>query len=53
MKLIAEKACSLLEERVGLKYMHPIDITLGMRDDILKVAKKADREAKTGGEDPR
>jgi len=23
MKLIAEKACSLLEERVGLKYMHP------------------------------
>jgi len=52
MKLIAEKACNLLEERAGLKYMHPIDIMLGMRDDILKVAKKADREAKLEAKTP-
>ena len=52
MKLTAEKACNLLEERAGKKYAHPIDIMLGVREEIMKVAKEADREVKLGARTP-
>ncbi len=45
MKLIGEKTCNFLEKRSRNKLAHPIDIVLEAKEDILKVAKKADKEA--------
>ncbi|HIE13749.1 TPA: hypothetical protein EYP70_00590 [Candidatus Bathyarchaeota archaeon] len=45
MKLIAEKACRLIERKAGDKFAHPIDIMLKLKQDIFILAKDADREA--------
>ncbi|RJS84236.1 hypothetical protein CW702_02745 [Candidatus Bathyarchaeota archaeon] len=45
MRLIAEKTCRLVKDKAGKRYQHPLDIMLSLRDDILRLAKEADKEA--------
>ncbi len=44
MKLIGEGTCKMLEKRMHDSFAHPIDIMLGARDEILRLAREVDRE---------
>jgi len=44
MKQIGERTCRLLEKRFSHASAHPMDMMLSTRQEILKVAKKVDRE---------
>jgi len=46
MKEIGIRACKMLEKTAGKDYAHPIDIMLGNKKEILKIAKKIDKELK-------
>jgi len=45
MMLVGEKTCKFVKDRSRDRFAHPIDIMLEAKEDILKVAKKADKEA--------
>ena len=44
MKQIGERTCKMLERHSRDTFAHPIDIMLGGKDDILRLAKEVDRE---------
>jgi L-alanine-DL-glutamate epimerase-like enolase superfamily enzyme len=44
MHLIGEKACKMIEKHSKNSFAHPIDIMLGAKNKILKIAKKVDKE---------
>ncbi|MCW4020912.1 MAG: hypothetical protein NWF14_06770 [Candidatus Bathyarchaeota archaeon] len=46
MALIGEKTCKLLKNDSSKGFSHPIDIMLGVKNDILKVSKGVDRETR-------
>jgi len=46
MKEIGVRTCRMLEKAAGKDYAHPIDIMLGNKQEILKTAKKIDKELK-------
>ena len=46
MKEIGIRTCKMLEKTAGKDYAHPIDIMLGNKEEIFKIAKKVDKELK-------
>ncbi len=44
MKQVGEGTCKILEKRSSKSFAHPIDIMLGTKNEILKIAKKVNRE---------
>ena len=46
MKEIGMRTCRMLEKIAGKEYAHPIDIMLGNKEEILKIAKKVDKDLK-------
>jgi len=46
MKEIGIRTCKMLEKTAGKEYAHPIDIMLGNRQGILRIAKKVDNDLK-------
>ena len=46
MKEIGIRTCKMLEKTAGKEYAHPIDIMLGNRQEILRIAKKVDNDLK-------
>jgi len=44
MMAIGEKACRFLEKRSSKKYAHPIDIMLGAKKEIFRIAEEVDKE---------
>ena len=52
MKLIGEEACKFLERHLRGKFAHPIDLMWGVKQDILRLAKKVDEEVELGTNTP-
>jgi len=46
MKEIGIRTCKMLEKTMDKDYAHPIDIMLGNKKEILKIAKRIDKELK-------
>jgi len=46
MKEIGIRTCKMLEKTAGKEYAHPIDIMLMNKQEILKIAKRVDKELK-------
>jgi len=46
MKEIGMRACRMLEKAAGKDYAHPIDIMLGNKQEILRIARSVDKELK-------
>jgi len=46
MKEIGIRTCKMLEKTAGKEYAHPIDIMLGNRQEILRIAKEVDKDLK-------
>jgi L-alanine-DL-glutamate epimerase-like enolase superfamily enzyme len=46
MKQISEKTCKMMEKSLSSVFAHPIDIMLRAKDDIMRVAKRVDKEVK-------
>ena len=44
MMIIGEKACRFLEKSSSKKYAHPINIMLGAKKEIFKIAEEVDKE---------
>lgn len=52
MKSIGEEACKFLERHLRGKFAHPIDMMWGVKQDILRLAKKVDEEVELGANTP-
>ena len=52
MKLIGEEACKFLERDLRGKFAHPIDLMWGVRQDILRLAKKTDERVELEANTP-